>query len=83
MKKASSLLFGVGSITMFCGMAGLDGPTPLGCIIVTLTGAVVFIGGITLNAMDKMAKLEQAKELSEQEQRKSEFIKVWQACQMQ
>ena len=82
MKKASLFLSAIGATAFTCGGAGLDGPTPVGCVIVLLAGAVLVASGITLNVMDKIKKQEQAKAKSEQEQRKNELIKVWKACQM-
>lgn len=82
MKKASLFLSTVGGAAFCCGAAGLDGPTPVGCTIVALTGALVFLTGVILREMHKQDLEEQAKAYSEQEQRKDEFIKVWKACQM-
>lgn len=82
MERISAALTGVGVLAFSCGIAGLDGRTPVGCVVVASVGFVTALAGGLLRKMDKVTKRAKAKALSEQEQRKDEFLKVWEACQI-
>lgn len=94
MKRASLFLTTVGGTAFCCGAAGLDGPTPVGCTIVALAGALVFLTGVILREMHKQDLEEQAKaysnylkrkaeEKDRQEKRKATFFEVWKCCKVE
>ncbi len=82
MKKASLITLGLGAVTTFTGFSGLNGSTPVWSAVTAVAGMLVFLAGMTLYESYKIKKQEQAKAFSEKEQRKDEFIKVWESCQM-
>lgn len=82
MKNASLVLSDIGALASCCGTAGLDGLTPVGCVVVTLVGMTMFFAGCVLREVDKSQKKARAKALSRREKRKDEFFEVWEACQI-
>ena len=82
MKKASLVLGGIGSATLFCGLSGLAGATSTGFAIMAVVGSVAIQISLTLGVVHEQIKEDEARAFIEQENSKDEFIEVWKNCQM-
>ena len=82
MKRASLVLAGIGSGTMFCGLSGLAGATSAGFAIMVVVGSVAILISLTLGVVHEQIKEDEARAFIEQENSKDEFIEVWKNCQM-
>ena len=82
MKKAALITLGLATLTTFVGLSGLDGSTPVQSAVISVTGMLMFLAGITLYEGYKEKRALMKKVLRDQERRRQDFIKVWEYCRI-
>ncbi len=77
MNKAANFLLGAGMTAVCIGIAGIDGPTPVGCAVVSLAGVGVFLCGCLFKVLDELneLKLEEQEKLAQEA--RDEVFRVW------